>query len=138
MIPLFIKSLKAPEARTHTPTVKVSKDEGQPEAPGAAAGKAPGMEHFSHLLGLLADRKPGGDFGPHNVEAGHHVAFSAGAYTGAGKVAATGRDGLTVEDDKRREHRVHWREITGHFAPEKSEEKPKAEIGKKPRDKNAA
>lgn len=123
MIPLFIKSLTKPETRT--PTVKVTEPNKAVKKDAEDAAK-PGLEHFSHLLGLLSEHKAGGDFGPHNVDVGHHVAFAAGSYTGSGKVSTTGRDGLTVEDEKRREHRVHWREITGHFAPEKSEEKPES------------
>jgi len=103
MVPLFIKSLKTHE--TQSP---------------ASHAEAPNIRHFSHLLAALSSHRSGGDFGPHNVDTGHHVAFAAGTFTGAGKVTTTGRDGLTVEDDKRREHRVHWREITGHFVPEKS------------------
>lgn len=123
MIPLFIKSLTSKQAQTYTPTTKVSAPAAKPEPEKDVAAPAgtPDMKHFAHLLGLLSDRKPGGDFGPHNVESGHHVAFAAGSFTGSGKVSATGRDGLTVEDEARREHRVHWREVTGHFAPEKAE-----------------
>lgn len=53
-------------------------------------------------------------FGPHNVEVGHHVAFRAGEFRGAGKVASAGDDGCTVADKTGREHRVHWSEVTGH------------------------
>jgi hypothetical protein len=53
-------------------------------------------------------------FGPHNVEAGHHVAFHAGEFKGAGKVTAAGEDGCTVADKSGREHRVHWHEVKGH------------------------
>jgi len=120
MFPFFIKSLKAPAARTRGRVAKA----GKPSRSGSTENtdkevQEPELGDFSHLLALLADRRPGGDFGPHNVEAGHHVAFAAGAFVGAGKVAATGRDGVTVEDEARREHRVHWREVTGHFAPDK-------------------
>lgn len=55
-----------------------------------------------------------GEFGPHNVEAGHHVAFHAGEFKGAGKVTAAGEDGCTVADKSGREHRVHWHEVKGH------------------------
>jgi hypothetical protein len=54
------------------------------------------------------------EFGPHNVEAGHHVAFHAGEFKGAGKVTASGEDGCTVSDKSGREHRVHWHEVKGH------------------------
>lgn len=131
MIPLFIKALTP--AQTYTPTTKVAEPKKDPFLKVAAPAGTPDMSHFASLLGMLSDRNPGGDFGPHNVEEGHHVAFAAGSFTGAGKVSTTGRDGLTVTDDKRREHRVHWREVTGHFAPEKDaaggakskDEKPK-------------
>jgi hypothetical protein len=119
MFPFFVKSVKTPSAQASGQNIKVRKP-----APANGKDKAshkPDIANFSHLLATLADHRLGGDFGPHNVESGHHVAFAAGSYVGAGKVAATGRDGLMVEDDKRREHRVHWREVTGHFAPEKSE-----------------
>lgn len=72
-------------------------DGSQPPADGAAPG---------------GDDAPG--YGPHNVEAGHHVAFSAGEFNGAGKVTATGDDGCTVQDKTGREHRVHWHEVKGH------------------------
>ena len=121
MFPFFIKSLKVPTRRTPGQAIKARKP--SPSRDASKTNKEdqePKLGNFSHLLALLADRRPGGDFGPHNVEAGHHVAFAAGAFVGAGKVAATGRDGVTVEDEERREHRVHWREVTGHFAPDKS------------------
>lgn len=56
----------------------------------------------------------GAKFGQHNVEAGHHVAFQAGEFKGAGKVSATGADGCTVSDGTGREHRIGWHEVTGH------------------------
>ena len=121
MFPFFIKSLKAPTGRAPGQSIKAGKPPSSRDTDKAdKEGPEPKLGNFSHLLALLADRRPGGDFGPHNVEAGHHVAFAAGAFVGAGKVAATGRDGVTVEDEERREHRVHWREVTGHFAPDKS------------------
>jgi hypothetical protein len=60
-------------------------------------------------------------FGPHNVEAGHHVAFHAGEFKGAGKVTAAGEDGCTVADKSGREHRVHWHEVKGHHDGAKAE-----------------
>jgi len=121
MFPFFIKSLKAPLGRALSQTDKAGKSRrSRDTGKTSKEDQEPELGNFSHLLALLADRRPGGDFGPHNVEAGHHVAFAAGSLVGAGKVAATGRDGLTVEDERRREHRVHWREVTGHFAPDQS------------------
>jgi hypothetical protein len=71
----------------------------------------------------------GEGFGPHNVEAGHHVAFHAGEFKGAGKVTASGEDGCTVADKSGREHRVHWHEVKGHHdgAAEGAAEKGSAE-----------
>lgn len=138
MIPLFIKALTPKEAQTYTPTTKVKEPAEPAEKEAAAPAGTPDMQHFSHLLGMLSERKPGGDFGPHNVEQGHHIAFAAGSFTGSGKVSATGRDGLTVEDSARREHRVHWREITGHFAPEKDAAGGAKTKDKTPKDKDAA
>jgi hypothetical protein len=119
MFPFFVKSLKAPAATSEPSAIKVRKPLHSGKKTGKKTDKpaqAPDIGQFSLLLALLAERLPGGDFGQHNVAVGHHVAFAAGSYVGAGKVAATGRDGLMVADDKRREHRVHWREVTGHFA----------------------
>jgi len=112
MIPLFFKSIQPGEKQVAKPK------EVKPAAEAKATTPAK-LGHFADLLGMLAEHRSGGDFGPHNVEAGHHVAFKAGALAGTGEVAATGRDGLTVRDSTNREHRVHWREVTGHFAPEK-------------------
>lgn len=106
MTPLFIKSLVKP-AKTVTPTVKVTKD------PDDADAETPDTGKFAGLLAMLAAHNPENKFGPHNVEKGHTVAFKAGAFVGAGKVAATGKDGLTVQDDDARDHRVHWHEVTG-------------------------
>lgn len=116
MIPLFIKSIQPPKP--------AAKPAAQPAEPAAPKETSPAkLGHFADLLGLLAEHRASGDFGPHNVESGHHVAFRAGSFSGAGEVAATGRDGLTVRDDTGREHRVHWREVTGHFASEKKKGK---------------
>lgn len=112
MTPLFIKAIAPPAKRT-------------PTAKGKEPESAPDIGHFHDLLWLLASHKAGGDFGPKTVEAGHHVAFKAGDFSGSGKVTATGRDGLCVTDSSRREHRVHWREVTGHFAPEQEERSEK-------------
>lgn len=89
-------------------------DPTDPAAPGAAA--APGPDG-APPAGAPGDDAPGSDgaaFGPHNVEAGHHVAFQAGDFGSAGKVTATGEDGCTVQDKSGREHRVHWHEVKGH------------------------
>lgn len=111
-IPMFFKAV--------TPgKTKEKPDEGQP-----GGGQRPDsdiVEHepelgpFAELLALLSERGAGGgDFGPDNVERGHQVAFAAGAFSGSGQVSAVGRDGVHVMDETHREHRVHWREITGH------------------------
>jgi hypothetical protein len=97
---VFIKAL--------TPTVKVKK----PAKP--AGAKAPDTSHYAGLLGILSDHKPESKFGPDTVQKGHKVAFKAGTFVGGGKVSSTGKDGLTVQDDDAREHRVHWHEVTGH------------------------
>lgn len=55
------------------------------------------------------------EYGPHNVKPGHHIAFEAGAFHGAGKVASSGEDGAVVSDHSGREHRIHWHEVKGHF-----------------------
>lgn len=121
MIPLFFKSIQTSGGALKSAkpaSEKPAKQEPSAKGQGSAAAPAK-LDHFAELLGMLAEHRSGGDFGPHNVEAGHHVAFKAGALAGSGQVAATGRDGLTVRDSTNREHRVHWREVTGHFAPEK-------------------
>jgi hypothetical protein len=106
MIPIFIKALS--KAKPLTPTVKVAKK------PKAAGEKAPDLGNYAGLLSMLADHTVTEDgFGPHNVEKGHKVAFKAGSFVGAGRVAATGKHGLTVEDDDARNHQVHWHEVTG-------------------------
>ncbi len=67
--------------------------------------------------GAAADTGEGGGeakFGPHNVKPGHHIAFQAGDFKGAGKVGACGADGCTASDSKGREHRIGWHEVTGH------------------------
>ncbi|HEX7642000.1 MAG TPA: hypothetical protein VF472_07275 [Burkholderiaceae bacterium] len=124
MFPFFVKSIKPPQS---SPAIKVKKP-AQAE-PIRRQEQPAGLGHFSHLLAMLAERHPGGDFGPHNVEEGHHVAFAAGTFVGAGKVSAVGRDGVTVADERQREHRVHWREVTGHFAPPKATRKAKPAAG---------
>jgi hypothetical protein len=131
MLPLFIKAIKPPEKRTPVVEAKSSKQAKAATKTTKSATKTPDISHFSGLLGLLSEHKAGGNFGPDVVDVDHHVAFKAGDFTGSGKVTATGRDGLCVTDSSQREHRVHWREVTGHFAPEKDEPvKPKAKDGK--------
>ena len=125
MTPLFIKAIKAPAKPTPTAKGKESKE------------TAPDIGRFHDLLGLLASHKAGGDFGPDSVEVDHHVAFKAGDFAGSGKVTSTGRDGLCVTDSSRREHRVHWREVTGHFAPEKPEKTAKKPTTPKAKGKQA-
>ena len=126
MTPLFIKAIKAPAKPTRI-------------AKGAEPKETiPDIGHFHDLLGLLTSHKAGGDFGPDSVEVDHHVAFKAGDCTGSGKVTSTGRDGLCVTDSSRRDHRVHWREVTGHFAPEKQEKAPKKSATPKAKAKQAA
>jgi len=61
------------------------------------------------------DDRDEAEYGPHNVKPGHHIAFEAGAFQGAGKVASTGGDGAVVSDHTGREHRIHWHEVKGHF-----------------------
>lgn len=112
-MPLFIKSIQPPAAK---PKAAPAKEKAKPDEAEQGDGD---ISHFHHLLGVLSTHRAGGDFGQHNVEPGHHVAFKAGSFSGSGKVCTTGRDGLTVLDDGNREHRIHYREITGHFAPEK-------------------
>ncbi len=112
MTPMFFKAVKKPAKP------KAAEPAADTPAGKAAAANPADMEYFSGLLDLLSERKLGGDFGPETVKPGHHVAFSAGSFTGAGKVSAVGQDGLTVEDSGRREHRIHWREVTGHHAGE--------------------
>lgn len=91
---------------------------------GAPADGVPDKEGVDDNRPSGGDEQPGalGDgFGPHNVEEGHHVAFTAGAFKGRGKVAAAGEDGCTVCDETGREHRVHWHEVTGHHQTEAAE-----------------
>jgi hypothetical protein len=126
MTPLFIKAINAPVKPTPVEKGK------EPKV------TAPDIGYFHDLLGLLASHKAGGDFGPDSVEVDHHVAFKAGDFAGSGKVTSTGRDGLCVTDSSRREHRVHWREVTGHFAPEKQEKGPKKPTTPKAKAKQAA
>lgn len=98
--PLLIKALKKPAPK--------KSPDGEPK-------KGP----FKDLLARLAEHNPSGVKNEQTVKNGHHVTFKAGSFTGEGKVKATGKDGLTCEDDCGRDHRVHWHEITGH-----SEKKP--------------
>lgn len=114
MTPMFFKAVKKPaDKKKPAEQEKPVKDDG---AKAAGAVDPSDTEYFSGLLQILAGHKVGGDFGPETVKAGHHVAFSAGSFTGAGKVSAVGQDGLTVSDASKREHRIHWREVTGHHA----------------------
>lgn len=79
---------------------------GDGKTPGGAEGEGDGD---------ATDPAAGGaQYGPHNVEPGHHIAFAAGEFKGAGKVTASGEDGCTAKDKTGREHRVHWHEVTGH------------------------
>ena len=92
-----------------------------PDSPEAEPADAP-MSNFTELLAIVAERtSSAGSFGPDVVKPGHHVAFAAGDFAGSGKVAASGRDGVKVHDSSGREHSVHWREVTGHFAGDDEE-----------------
>lgn len=116
-IPMFFKAV-TPAKPKPEPVKEAEQPAGdQPSAGGSdIVAHEPDMGHFSELLSLLSERGAGGgDFGAHNVGVGHHVAFAAGSFSGAGKVSAVGRDGVHVTDSTNREHRVHWREITGHY-----------------------
>jgi hypothetical protein len=111
---VFFKALK--------PAAKAKPAAKPEESPAKKAGE---LGHFADLLGVLKEHRSGGEFGPHCIDAGHHVAFRAGALSGAGKVAAVGRDGCTVDDGTGRHHQIHWREITGHYAPSTPAKKAK-------------
>lgn len=113
MIPLFIKSLSKPETRT--PTVEVTPPAKVEESTAGTSDTS----KFAGLLAVLAEHNPKCDFGPHNVEKGHTVAFKAGSFVGSGKVESVGKHGVTVSDDDARDHRVHWHEVTGHVGKEK-------------------
>jgi hypothetical protein len=101
------------------------------DAAAAAQKPAPAQEPQEAQEPQQPQEKPQGEpgdgegepdgFGPHNVEAGHHVAFHAGEFKGAGKVTAAGEDGCTVADKSGREHRVHWHEVKGHHDGAKAE-----------------
>ena len=131
---IFFKSISPSNFKT--PTVSVVDEKEQNAKIKEGQKVTPSLDHFAGLLDVVRNFKKDGDFGEHNVDEGHHVAFAAGAYVGAGKVTATGKDGLTVEDEKKREHRVHWREVTGHFIPEDHEKSDKTNKEKN-KDKNA-
>lgn len=123
--PIFLKAVKKPPRRLVKPA-DPAPPEAAPDAPPAA--DPPSLDSFAGLLALLADRtQNAGNFGPDNVKEGHHVAFSAGAFDGAGKVHAVGRDGVTVADNTGRHHQVHWREVTGHYAGEDGQGEPAAD-----------
>lgn len=136
MLPLFIKAIRPPEKPTSTATPVETKEPKSESKPAKSETKPPDIANFADLLGLLSTHKAGGNFGPETVEAGHHVAFKAGDFSGSGKVTSTGRDGLCVTDSSSREHRVHWREVTGHFAPEKESAAPVKPKGKQKKAKN--
>lgn len=124
MIPMFFKSVKKAEIKKEVP--KSTPDKAQEPDENKAdespkGGDVDDLNYFSDLHALLHEQRGTGEFGDHNVKVGHHVAFKAGAYSGAGKVTAAGKDGLHVEDSSKREHRVHWHEVTGHFAKEAKE-----------------
>lgn len=120
MIPMFFKSVKKPETKKEAP--KAAPDPDEKKADDAKkGGDADDLNYFADLHSLLHEQRGTGEFGDHNVKVGHHVAFKAGSYSGAGKVTASGKDGLHVEDSSKREHRVHWHEVTGHFAKEAKE-----------------
>jgi hypothetical protein len=102
---IFFKSLK-PAKPLKKP--KAERGEGSP---------------FSGLLSILADHKPGSQFGPNTVKDGHDVTFKAGTFVGSGKVTASGKHGCTVEDDDARSHSIRWHEVTGHNPGEKGDDK---------------
>lgn len=120
MKPLFIKAVSRPD--TYTPTVRVTRaSDADSEGKKQGGGKSPDTARFAGLLAMLAEHRPGAQFGPHNVEKGAQVAFRAGTFVGAGKAVAVGKDGLTVQDDEARDHRVHWHEVTGHSGAQKKD-----------------
>jgi hypothetical protein len=127
-IPLFIKSVtpgKPPADEPESDIVPNEPDQQQKKTDSDVVENKPDMGNFAGLLALLAERGAGGgDFGPHNVKEGHHVAFSAGAFAGAGRVSAVGQDGLHVTDSAKREHRIHWGEVTGHHPGPDPDEAP--------------
>jgi hypothetical protein len=124
----------AENAPADAPGAAPDAENGAADAPGAPAGGPPPMSYFTELLALIAERAPGaagaeGGFGPDTVKPGHHVAFSAGEFSGSGKVHAVGADGVTVHDGQNRKHTVHWSEVTGHYAGEDGEEGDPADAG---------
>jgi hypothetical protein len=128
---LFFKAART-KARPLDDETKGKEDEGaELEADQSADAKGePASEKESDGKGQQEgdqdqqDGDQGGDpglgegYGPHNVEEGHHVAFTAGSFKGRGRVCAAGDDGCTVSDETGREHRVHWHEVTGHHETE--------------------
>ena len=120
MKPLFIKAVSRPN--TYTPTVRVTREsDAGSEGKKARDGQSADTARFAGVLAMLAEHRPGAQFGPHNVEKGAQVAFRAGTFVGAGKAVAVGKDGLTVQDDEARDHRVHWHEVTGHAGAKKQD-----------------
>ncbi|MBN3839220.1 hypothetical protein [Burkholderia sp. Ac-20349] len=117
---LFFKSVKPAqgddELHGKKPAVQEPKGPAQPDKPEDKPAQEPAApaSKDGEAQGDGGGQKDG--FGPHNVEPGHHVAFAAGDFNGAGKVTASGEDGCTVADKTGREHRVHWHEVQGHHA----------------------
>lgn len=138
---------------TTDPAAGGNTDDGQPGAnpkiptaadDGADGGDGSGNDNDGETPGAngedATDPAAGGaQYGAHNVEPGHHIAFQAGDFKGAGKVTAVGEDGATAQDQKGRDHRIHWHEITGHNdAAADAGAKPTAKPATKPKPKPGA
>jgi hypothetical protein len=110
---VFFKSMKMAPPKPKKPKAPAEKPTKKDEAKAEPKLGELGNPSFVALLSLLQQHDASCQFGQHNVEPGHHVAFEAGAFQGAGEVTATGEHGATVKDTSGREHRVHWHEVTG-------------------------
>ena len=110
---VFLKAIKQKESAIARPIEEHDDDNQEEQGADEAAEKDDDAPAPDAVGDDQAEADDSG-YGPHNVEVGHHVAFTAGDFKGAGKVSACGEDGCTVADKTGREHRVHWSEVTGH------------------------
>lgn len=69
-----------------------------------------------------------------DMKRGDSVGFQAGSATGSGEIVASGKDGVTVKDERGRERKIHYDEITDH--KQQSPDYSEKEDGEKVWDKN--
>jgi oxalate decarboxylase/phosphoglucose isomerase-like protein (cupin superfamily) len=134
---LFFKAITPKKNTEQTPEQREKGDEAAGKSAAAedakireAAGAAAAAAAQTEGQGASAEDETAEDGGDEpkpkpmddsTVEEGHHVAFKAGSFKGAGKVTAKGKDGCVVKDKTGREHNIHWHELTGHHTGEGDE-----------------